>query len=60
MTRPMKSQDRVIYFAGSIRGGRDDAVIYAQLIEKLKEFGRVPTEHCADQGLIVNALSDVQ
>ncbi len=41
----MKPDDRVIYFAGSIRGGRDDAAIYAQLIERLKKFGRVLTEH---------------
>ena len=35
----------VIYFAGSIRGGRDDFAIYAQLIQKLGKFGRVATEH---------------
>ena len=34
-----------IYFAGSIRGGRDDAEIYAQIIEFLHEFGEVLTEH---------------
>jgi len=51
MTRPMKPDDRVIYFAGSIRGGRDDALIYAQLIEKLKEFGHVLTEHVGSSNL---------
>lgn len=34
-----------IYFAGSIRGGRDDASIYARLIEELKTHGEVLTEH---------------
>lgn len=34
-----------IYFAGSIRGGRKDAAVYAQLINYLKEFGEVLTEH---------------
>jgi 2'-deoxynucleoside 5'-phosphate N-hydrolase len=47
----MKPEDRVIYFAGSIRGGREDAVIYAQLIEKLREFGRVLTEHIGSLNL---------
>lgn len=34
-----------IYFAGSIRGGRDDALLYNELIEKLQNFGDVLTEH---------------
>jgi nucleoside 2-deoxyribosyltransferase len=34
-----------IYFAASIRGGRDDAGLYAQLIESLKNYGMVLTEH---------------
>jgi 2'-deoxynucleoside 5'-phosphate N-hydrolase len=37
-----------IYFAGSIRGGRDDAAIYARIIELLNQFGRVVTEHVGD------------
>jgi nucleoside 2-deoxyribosyltransferase len=41
----------MIYFAGSIRGGRDDAAIYAQLIEKLGKFGRVLTEHIGQPNL---------
>ncbi|HJQ10062.1 MAG TPA: nucleoside 2-deoxyribosyltransferase [Gemmatimonadaceae bacterium] len=41
----MKTGEIVIYFAGSIRGGRDDSAIYMQIIEKLKKFGRVFTEH---------------
>lgn len=34
-----------IYFAGSIRGGRQDAKLYAQLITELKKYGDVLTEH---------------
>lgn len=40
-----------IYFAGSIRGGRQDAVIYLQIIDYLKTFGEVLTEHVGDQNL---------
>ncbi|MBU0992561.1 MAG: nucleoside 2-deoxyribosyltransferase [Proteobacteria bacterium] len=40
-----------IYFAGSIRGGRDDADIYHGLIMFLKSFGQVLTEHVGDTGL---------
>ncbi|HJP87337.1 MAG TPA: nucleoside 2-deoxyribosyltransferase [Gemmatimonadaceae bacterium] len=41
----------VIYFAGSIRGGRDDAALYAQLIGKLGKFGSVFTEHVGSSAL---------
>ncbi|MCC5908801.1 MAG: nucleoside 2-deoxyribosyltransferase [Balneolaceae bacterium] len=34
-----------IYFSGSIRGGRQDAEIYKQLIDDLKQYGTVLTEH---------------
>lgn len=40
-----------IYFAGSIRGGRDDAKLYQQIIEYLKNFGEVLTEHIGDPKL---------
>lgn len=41
-----------IYFAGSIRGGREDVDLYAQLITHLGNYGRVLTEHvgCATVG----------
>jgi nucleoside 2-deoxyribosyltransferase len=42
-----------IYFAGSIRGGRKDAALYQQLIEYLKTFGEVLTEHIGDPQLTV-------
>jgi nucleoside 2-deoxyribosyltransferase len=42
-----------IYFAGSIRGGRDDKDLYAEIIEKLKKYGEVLTEHLGDKTLSV-------
>jgi len=45
-----------IYFAGSIRGGREDAALYLQIIEYLKNFGEVLTEHVGDPKL--TALGD--
>lgn len=40
-----------IYFAGSIRGGREDAVLYSELIGFLNNFGKVLTEHVGDVNL---------
>jgi len=40
-----------IYFAGSIRGGRDDAPLYHEIIALLIEYGEVLTEHVGDVGL---------
>ena len=37
-----------VYFAGSIRGGRDDAARYGELIAHLQEHAEVLTEHVAD------------
>jgi 2'-deoxynucleoside 5'-phosphate N-hydrolase len=34
-----------IYFSGSIRGGRQDAKLYRQLIDELNTYGTVLTEH---------------
>lgn len=39
-----------IYFAGSIRGGRDDAAIYLELVDELARHGEVLTEHVAMVG----------
>ena len=41
-----------IYFCGSIRAGRVDAPLYARLIEELKKYGTVLTEHVGDQSLL--------
>ncbi|MCX6753215.1 MAG: nucleoside 2-deoxyribosyltransferase [Candidatus Nomurabacteria bacterium] len=40
-----------IYFAGSIRGGRDDKDIYAEIISLLKKYGPVLSEHIGDKNL---------
>lgn len=37
-----------IYFAGAIRGGREDVALYLELVELLKSYGTVLTEHVAD------------
>ena len=34
-----------IYFAGSIRGGRNDKELYFQIIQHLQKYGEVLTEH---------------
>ncbi|QGY48114.1 nucleoside 2-deoxyribosyltransferase [Maribellus comscasis] len=43
-----------IYFAGSIRGGREDAALYLEIIEFLKNYGEVLTEHVGDPSLTSN------
>ena len=40
-----------IYFAGAIRGGREDAQLYKNLIAYLKEKGQVLTEHIGSTDL---------
>ena len=40
-----------IYFAGAIRGGREDAALYHELIQFLRSFGEVLTEHVGDTQL---------
>jgi nucleoside 2-deoxyribosyltransferase len=40
-----------IYFAGSIRGGRDDAELYQRIITLLSEYGQVLTEHVGSKEL---------
>ena len=37
-----------IYFAGSVRGGREKRKEFEEVISKLKEFGKVLTEHISD------------
>jgi len=37
-----------IYFAGSIRGGRDDIQTYQEIIKFISKFGTVLTEHVGD------------
>jgi nucleoside 2-deoxyribosyltransferase len=49
-----------IYFAGAIRGGRDDQTLYLKIIEELREYGQVLTEHIGAAALTTTgeALSD--
>jgi 2'-deoxynucleoside 5'-phosphate N-hydrolase len=41
-----------IYFAGSIRGGRNDSIVYKKIIDNLKEYGEVLTEHVGNENLL--------
>jgi hypothetical protein len=43
-----------IYFAGSIRGGREDWEIYHQIIDELSNYGEVLTEHIGKKDLSHN------
>lgn len=47
---------RNIYFAGSIRAGRTDVDIYAQIVKLLKKYGTVLTEHVADSRIDENGI----
>ncbi len=40
-----------IYFAGSIRGGREDSDLYRMIIVHLGKYGEVLTEHIGSSGL---------
>lgn len=40
-----------IYFAGSIRGGRDDRDFYFSIINELQKYGTILTEHIGDKEL---------
>ena len=40
-----------IYFAASIRGGRHDWTSHLEIVQQLREYGQVLTEHVGDAGL---------
>lgn len=40
-----------IYFGASIRGGRQDAEIYFRMVEHLRRYGKVLTEHIGSSEL---------
>jgi hypothetical protein len=40
-----------IYFAASIRGGRDDWSSYLEIVRQLREYGEVLTEHMGEAEL---------
>ncbi|KAF0027935.1 hypothetical protein F2P81_020676 [Scophthalmus maximus] len=46
-----------IYFCGSIRGGRDDVMLYRKIVEKLQSYGTVLTEHVSSTELSHRVLS---
>ncbi|CAN9499556.1 unnamed protein product [Ophioblennius macclurei] len=40
-----------VYFCGSIRGGREDAHLYARIVRGLQKYGTVLTEHVGSDEL---------
>ncbi|AWP14712.1 putative 2'-deoxynucleoside 5'-phosphate N-hydrolase 1 isoform 4 [Scophthalmus maximus] len=48
-----------IYFCGSIRGGRDDVMLYRKIVEKLQSYGTVLTEHVSSTELSHRGVCDV-
>jgi len=45
-----------IYFAGSIRGGRESADDYKFIINELQQIGTVLTEHIADEKMLTEEI----
>lgn len=58
----MTRNDAIIYFGGSISGGRDDRLLYVEMIRLLQGYGLVLTEHIADESLTQHGedLTDVE
>lgn len=48
MSRPCDKMKKKVYFAGSIRGGRQDADLYKRIIEYIQMDHIVLTEHVGD------------
>lgn len=46
-----------VYFACSIRGGRDDAETYKLLVNKIKKYAHVLSEVFADQNLTASGMN---
>lgn len=55
----MQMGENRIYFAGSIRGGRQDAGLYFQIIHELRTYGRVLTEHVGDDAIAESGERDL-
>jgi len=52
MTKDNKISNKVkIFFTGSIRGGRTDQPQYAMIVDVLKKYGSLSSEHIADDEL---------
>ncbi|XP_071500157.1 5-hydroxymethyl-dUMP N-hydrolase-like [Diadema setosum] len=56
----MSSRPLKIYFCGSIRGGRQDAELYAKIIKQLEHYGKVLTEHVGHKDAAVTSKTDVE
>jgi hypothetical protein len=48
-----------IYFAGSIRGGRNYAAVYHELIDYIGTLAQVLTEHISDSGLSASGEEEI-
>jgi nucleoside 2-deoxyribosyltransferase len=48
-----------IYFAGSIRGGREFQKFYVEIISHLKNYGKVMTEHIGNLDLDASGETDL-
>ena len=51
--------NKKIYFAGSIRGGRDDAALYKRMIDYMKRTNVVLTEHIGKSNMSLKAQTKV-
>ena len=51
--------NKKIYFAGSIRGGRDDAALYKRMIDYMKRTNIVLTEHIGRSNMSLKAQTKV-
>ncbi len=40
-----------VYFAGSIRAGRNDSQLYHKILKLLQKYGTVLTEHVGDPNM---------
>ena len=51
-----------IYFAGAIRGGRQDSLLYYEIVQQLQKHGEVLTEHVGDTelGVLGQEIGDRQ
>jgi len=47
-----------IYFAGAIRGGREDGALYLEIVKLLRAHGEVLTEHVAGAELTASGESN--
>ena len=53
-------KERKFYFAGSIRGGREDVELYRKLIDYIQTFGKVLTEHIALDSLKPSGIISIR